>query len=152
MVWIGVKNANMQVTYFLNSPILNLFVFCFFVILFYIGKKWLLMRNVATILPLNSKLPGNFNFLMLQIEVSKCLKIVEFSKISIKIKNCKTFCKPQTANRLKKFNLSFPIPPSTRWNLTTSRKQFLLRRCIEIYRHLLSKCFKNAFLGSQEMV
>ena len=68
----GVENAIMQVTYFLNSPILNLFVFCFFVILFYIGKKRLLMRNVAAILPLNSKLPGNFNVLMLQIEVSKC--------------------------------------------------------------------------------
>ena len=36
------------------------------------------------------------------------LKIVEFSKISIKIKNCKTFCKAQTANRLKKFIQSPP--------------------------------------------
>ena len=39
------------------------------------------------------------------------LKIVEFSKISIKIKNCKTFCKAQTANRLKKFIQSPLIPP-----------------------------------------
>ena len=38
---------------------------------------------------------------MLQIEVSKSQKIVEFSKISIKIKNCKTFCQAQTASRLK---------------------------------------------------
>ena len=37
------------------------------------------------------------------------LKIVEFSKISIKMKNCKTFGKAQTANRLKKFIQSCPI-------------------------------------------
>ena len=42
----------------------------------------------------------------------KMLKIVEFSKISIKMKNCKTFCKIQTANRLKKFIQSSPIQPS----------------------------------------
>ena len=38
------------------------------------------------------------------------LKIVEFSKIVKKIvKNCKMFCKAQTANRLKEFIQS---PPS----------------------------------------
>ena len=45
------------------------------------------------------------------------LKIVEFSKISIKIKNCKTFCKAQTANRLKKFIQS--LPPQTYRNIQT---------------------------------
>ena len=39
------KNAIMQMTlYFLNGPILNFF---FLVILFYIERKWLLVRNVA---------------------------------------------------------------------------------------------------------
>ena len=34
---------------------------CYFiVILFYIERKWLLMRNLATILPLKSKLSGKF--------------------------------------------------------------------------------------------
>ena len=42
------------------------------------------------------------------------LKIVEFSKISIKMKNYKTFCKAQTANPLKKFIQSPPVPPPTR--------------------------------------
>ena len=42
------------------------------------------------------------------------LKIVEFSKISIKMKNYKTFCKAQTAKRLKKFIQSPPAPPPTR--------------------------------------
>ena len=37
----GVKNAIIQVTYFFNGPILNLFVFLFlfFVILFYIERE-----------------------------------------------------------------------------------------------------------------
>ena len=42
------------------------------------------------------------------------LKIVEFSKISIKMKNYKIFCKAQTAKRLKKFIRSPPVPPPTR--------------------------------------
>ena len=60
------------------------------------------------VLPLKSKLSGKFqrfNAINRSIEM---LKIVEFSKISIKIKNCKTFCKAQTANRLKKFIQSPP--------------------------------------------
>ena len=107
------------------------------------------MRNIAAILPLKSKLPGKFERFNAINRCIEMLKIDEFSKISIKIKNCKTFCKAQTANRLKKFIQS---PPPTRTNLITSRKQIFLRRHIEIYRHLLSKCFKNAVLGCQEMV
>ena len=112
------------------GPILNLFVF--FVILFYIERKWLLMRNVAAILPLKSKLYGKFQRFNAINRSTKMLKTVEFSKISIRIKNCKTFCKAQTAKRLKKF--------------------IQLRRYIEIYRHLLSKCFKNAVFGRHVMV
>ena len=52
-----VKNAIMQVTYFLDDPMFNLF---FMVILVYIGRKWLLMRNLVSILPLWSKLSGKF--------------------------------------------------------------------------------------------
>ena len=46
----------MQVTYFLNAPMFNmLFIF---VILFYIERKLLFLRNLAAILPLKSNLPG----------------------------------------------------------------------------------------------
>ena len=86
----------MQVPYFLNGSI-NLYVFCFFVILFYIDKKY--------------KLPGKsqrFNAINGSIEM---LRIVEFSKISIKIKNFKKFSKVQTANLFKKFIQSPPVPP-----------------------------------------
>ena len=53
----GMKNAILQVTYFLNGPMVNLLLF---VILFYIERKWLYMRNLATILPLQSILTGKF--------------------------------------------------------------------------------------------
>ena len=54
------------------------------------------------------------------------LKIVEFSKISIKMKTCKTFCKAQTANRLKKFIQSTLLPPPTdKTLLCPENKNFL---------------------------
>ena len=68
------------------------------------------MRNIAAILPLKSKLPGKFERFNAINRCIEMLKIVEFSKISIKIKNCKTFCKAQTANRLKKFIQPPPHP------------------------------------------
>ena len=146
----------MQVTYLLNGSILNLFVFClFFVILFYIEIKWLLMRNVASVLLLKSKLSGKFQRFNAINRCIEMLKIVEFSKISIKIQNCKTFCKAQTTNRLNNFFQSPSIPPPTTipqgQTLLRLRNNFFLRRYIEIYRHLLSKCFKNAVIGRQEI-
>ena len=42
----------MQVTYFFNG---SMFSLLFYVILFYIERRWLLMRNLAKILPLKSK-------------------------------------------------------------------------------------------------
>ena len=123
------------------------FVSLFFVILFYIEIKWLLMRNVAAIVPLKSKLSGKFQRFNAINRCIEMLKIVEFSKISIKT---------QKSNRLKNFFQSPLIPPPhhhpTRTNLTTSRKQFFLRRYIEIYWHLLVKWFKNAVIGRQEIV
>ena len=131
------------------------FLFLFFAILFYIERKRLLMRNVAPILPLKSKLSGKFQRFNAINRCIEMLKIVEFSKISIKIQNCKTFCKAQTTNRLNNFFQSPSIPPPTTipqgQTLLRLRNNFFLRRYIEIYRHLLSKCFKNAVLGRQEM-
>ena len=87
-----------------------------------------------------------FSVLMLQMEVSKCWKIVEFEKISIKMKNCKEIYEAKRASCLKEIIQPPPTP-----NPPPVRKIFL-RRYTEIYRHLLSKCFKNAVLGRQEMV
>ena len=144
----------MQVTYLLNGSILNLFVFClFFVILFYIEIKWLLMRNVASVLLLKSKLSGKFQRFNAINRCIEMLKIVKFSKIPIKIKIVKHFASPEQWTALRNL-FSLPLshlsPSTTRTNLTTSRKQFFFK---EIYRnrHLLSKCFKNVVLGRQEM-
>ena len=52
----GMKNAIMQVTYFMNGPMVN----CCFIDIFYAGTKWLLMRKFATILALKSKLSAKF--------------------------------------------------------------------------------------------
>ena len=45
------------------------------------------------------------------MEVSKCWKIAEFPKISIKTKNCKTFYESQTASRHKEIIQPPPNPP-----------------------------------------
>ena len=83
----------MQVTYLLNGPMFNLLLF---VILFYFERKWLLMRNLTTILPLKSKLPEKFQRFNAIDRSIKMLKIVEFSKIlSIKTENCKIFYETQ---------------------------------------------------------
>ena len=67
----------------------------FFVIFLYIEKKWLLVRHLATVLPLKSILFGKFQRVNMKIDASKCWKIVEFQKILIKMKDCNTFYEAQ---------------------------------------------------------
>ena len=69
---------------------------------------------------------------------SKYWKIVEFQKNSVKMKNSKTFYMAQTASCFKSYYVF--------------GTKIFLRRYTEMYRHLFSKCFKNAVLGRQEMV
>ena len=128
---------------------------CYFVvILFYIERKWLLMRNLARILPLKSKLSGKFQrFSAIDGELLKCWKRVECPKISIKMKNCKTFCEAQTASRLMEI-----VQPPTKPNPTQIKSNYVfgtkifLRRYTEVNGHLLSTCFENRVLERQEMV
>ena len=49
---------------------------------------------------------------MQKMEVLKCWKKVEFPKILVKIKNCKTFYGAQTASSLKEIIQPNPSPPS----------------------------------------
>ena len=74
----GVKNAIIKWHTFWMVPYLICY---FFVILFYIERKWLLMRNLVTILPLKSKLSEKFQHFNAIDRSIKMLKIVEFSKI-----------------------------------------------------------------------
>ena len=69
---------------------------CFIVILLYVEGKWLLMRNLTA--PQNCM--ENFSVLMLYMEVSKCWKMVGLRKISMEMKNCKTFYEGHTASRV----------------------------------------------------
>ena len=78
------------------------------------------------------------------MEVSKCWKIVEFSKISVKMKNCKTFYKTQTASRLQEIIQSSPNPsPSDKMLLCLWKKKFLTEICRNIQTFafkVLQKC------------
>ena len=84
------------------------------------------MRNVTT----NQNYMENFH--------QNDEKFQEISKISINIKNCKTFYKGQP-----------PLPQPDKILLRIWNKYFL-RRYTKKYRRLLSKCFKNPILGRQE--
>ena len=61
------------------------------------------------------------------MEISKCWKIAEFPRVSIKIKPFKTFCKAQTPSCQKWFSL----PPDKSF-IRLSYKTFLM----EIYRNI----------------
>ena len=74
------------------------------------------------------------------MQVLKFWKIAEFLKISIKRKIAKNFMRPKQWAALRKL-LSLPQPD-----------KIFLQRYTEIYRYFLSKCFKNAVLGRQEIV
>ena len=86
------------------------------------------------------------------MEVSKCWKIIELPKDSLKMKNCKTLYKAQTASRLKEVIQPPPTHPHQINPHNVVGTKIFLQRYTEIYRHLLSKCFKNVALGRQEMV
>ena len=66
------------------------------------------------------------------------------------MKNCKTFYDAQTASCLKEIiqppHNPQPNPHQTKSYYVFGTKSFL-QRYTKIYRHLLSKCFKNEVLG-----
>ena len=76
--------------------------------------------------------------------------MVEFLKVSIKMKNCKTFYEGQTVSRVKQIiqPLHHLSPKPDKILLRLWNKKFLTEYT-ERYRHLLLKCFQNAVLGRQ---
>ena len=116
---------------------------CFIVILFYIEGKWLLMRNLATILPLKSKLSGKFQYFnAIDINV-EMLKNSWFPKISIKMKNCKTFYEAQTASPFEEI-IKPPITPQS--HQLKSYYVFGIKEFFERY----TKVFRNLLQVLQE--
>ena len=74
------------------------------------------------------------------MEVSKSRKMVQFPKISIEMRNCKTFCEGQTASRVKEIiqPLHYLFPQPDKILLRLWNKNFLT----EIYRNLQAFAFK----------
>ena len=129
------------------------YLICYFiVILFYIEKRWLLMRNLATILPLKSKLSGKFQLFNAIDGRIEMLKNSWNSKNPFKMKNCTTFYEAQIASRLKEIILPPPTHPYQIKSYYVFKTKIFLRRYAGKYGHLLSKYFKNTFFGRQEMV
>ena len=85
------------------------------------------------------------------MEVSKCWNIVEFPKISFKMKNCKTFYGVQATSRLKEIiHPPPPLPPQSRKiPLLFGTKVFLPRYTEQTF------CFQNGsrmhFLGVRNL-
>ena len=102
------------------------------------------MKNLAAILFLNSKLSGK----KFRVAIGRS---IEYSKNSIKMKSFEEICKAQTASHLEKIIQPPSIGPPHQIKPYYVIKTFL-RRYIEIYRRLLSRCFKNAVLGRQEIM
>ena len=71
------------------------------------------------------------------------------------MKNCKTFCKAEAVNHFKEVIQPTALPHPTPYEIkpyyVSGTKDFL-RRYMEIYNHLFSKCFKNVVVRHQEMV
>ena len=127
---------------------------CYFIVkLFYIERKWLLMKNLATILPLKSKLPGKFYRFNALSGSTKMLKNAWVNENQWKWNIENHFMGPKQRASLRKL---FSLPPTP--NPPPSDKILLrpwekkLWSYTEIYRHLLSKCFKNTVLWRLEMV
>ena len=112
------------------------------------------MKNLAAVLLLNSKLSGkNFNVVMLQKKYRNAKKQLNIQKLQLKCKNFEKTCKAQTASHLEKIIQPLSIrPPHQIKPYYVSETKTFLRRYIETYRRLLSRCFKNAVLGRQEIM
>ena len=81
--------------------------------------------------------------------------MLKFQKILIKMKNYKIPYEAQRLSCLKEIIQPPPNPQPTPHQIKSYYvfgTKIFLWRYTEIYRHLLSKCFKNAVLWRQEMM
>ena len=145
----GMKNIIIQVTYILKIPMVNV------VLASYIERKCFLKRNLATMLPLKSKLFRKFqNFNPIGGSI-KILKIDEFSKISIKDiwKKLKHFTRWKQWAALRK--LFSQHPPNNLASYISGRTKIFLHKFTGLYRHLRWRetfDFENAVFGNLKMV
>ena len=113
-----VKNAIIQVAYFLNGPMFNLLFYCHI-----IERKWLLMKNLAITLPSKSKLSTNFSVPILLMKVSKYCRV---------------------SSRLKEI-IQPPQPPIPSDKIFLRLwKKIYLEKYTEIYRHFAFKVLQES--------
>ena len=138
-----VKNAIMQVIYFLNSPAFNMLFYCH-IILF-----WEKVDFLWKILPWSCPWPWisncleNLSVSVLLMEISKCWKMVEFSKNYNQNEELKKrSTRPKLWANLRKL---FCLPPSPHHQMKSyyvfGTKMFLIRYT-EIYRNIQKIAFK----------
>ena len=103
------ENGIMQVTYILNGPMDNLLLYCH-IILYW--QRVTSNEKFSNSLYFEVCLE-NFNVSVPLLEVSKCWNMIEFPKVSIKMKNFKTSYEAQTASRLKEIIKTTRLKPLT---------------------------------------
>ena len=119
-------------------------------IIFY-WEKAIFLRNLVTILLLKSKFSGKFQRFNATDRYIEMLKNSWIS-ISIKTKNCKTSYEAQIVSRFKKIIQPPPFPSHHIKSYYVFGTKIFLGRFTELYRDFLSKYYKNAVFGRQEMV
>ena len=119
-------------------------------IIFY-WEKVIFLRNLVTILPLKSKFSGKFQRFNATDGYIEMLKNSWIS-ISIKTKNSKTSYEAQIMSRFKKIIQPPPTPSHQIKSYYVFETKIFLGRFTELYRDFLSKWYKNAVFGRQEMV
>ena len=82
------KNVIVEVTYFFNVPMINLLFYCHITLY---REKVTSYKKFNQVLPLKPKLSGKFQLFNVIDGSIKILYIAEFPKLSIKMKNLKTF-------------------------------------------------------------
>ena len=125
-----VKNAIMKWHTFWMAPCL---IFYFFVILFYIERKWLLTRKLVTILPLKFKLSRKFQRFN---AIERNIKMLKNSWIFI--------CKAETVCHLKEVIQPIPLPSHPiRYQIKPYYVCGTKRFFKEIYRNIQAFAFKE---------
>ena len=94
-------NSILQVTYYSNGPVANLLFYCH---IFIYWEQVTSQENLATILPLKSKLSLKFQRLSANDGSIKMLKNSWISKNSVKMKNFTTFYEPHTTKLLRNYS------------------------------------------------
>ena len=122
------KITIMQVTFFFIGPIVNLLI-NFIVISFYIELKWVLLKNLSTVLPFKSNFSRKFQrFNATDGSIKILTNSYELPQVSIKMKNLKTFYEAQTAVSYSKERIQPPTTQKLKKNFLTE-----LHRNIKIF-------------------